>query len=113
MVDGTVNVTKTSDGSSISVTANYSTSVDNDSLSLDAITKSDWINSNEQRDAAWALSLRERIKTKYSTYVSIAKSQYNLTDAQVDQYLHDAIAGRYSQSDIKAALDKFGIDIKV
>ncbi|MBS3053050.1 MAG: hypothetical protein J4469_00970, partial [Candidatus Aenigmarchaeota archaeon] len=77
------------------------------------LAEDSWIRKNKEKDEQFLLELREKIKSKYWIYLLIAKSQYKLTDEQVDEYIDNALRGTYSQDQIDRALNQLGFEIKV
>jgi hypothetical protein len=113
VVEGAVNVVKTTDQSSVDVNTEQTVTIGDLPLAVRTLVRDAWINGNEQKDKDWLLALREKIKAKYWAYVELAKSQYKLTDEQVNQYLDGALSGQYTQAEIDAALKQLGVEIKI
>lgn len=111
VVEDAVNVTKKATGQSITVNENQQTSVA-DLLAV-PLVEDQWILQNKEKDEKFLIELREKIKSKYWIYLLIAKSQYKLTDQQVDEYIDNALRGVYSQDQISGALSQLGFEIKV
>ncbi len=110
VIEDAVNVTKKATGQSITVNENQQTSVA-DLLAV-PLVEDQWILQNKEKDEKFLLGLREKIKSKYWIYLLIAKSQYKLTDEQVDEYIDNALRGTYSQNQIDSALAQLGFEIK-
>ncbi len=112
VVEGTVNVRSTSQNADIN--ADQQANIAADLLTITKpLIEDDWIRENKVKDEKFLLELRNRIKSKYWVYIIIAKSQYKLTDQQVDEYIDNALRGVYSQDQISGALSKLGFEIKV
>ncbi len=113
-VEGTLNIQSKANGQSVDVPENQAADVAAGAAPVTrALVESDFIRENKQRDQQFLLQLREKIKSKYWIYLQIAKSQYKLTDQQIDEYIDGALTGKYDQGQIDAALKQLGIDIKV
>ena len=114
VVEGTVNVVEKQSGQSTDLNANQATDVTAGlPPAVRALVEDDWIRGNKQLDEQFLLELREKIKAKYWIYLLLAKSQYKLTDQQVNEYIDAALSGRFGDQQIRAGLDQLGIEIKV
>lgn len=114
VVEGTLNVTEKVGGQSADINSNQQVSLAANILTLsEPLIEDDWIRGNKVEDERFLLELRKRIKSKYWIYLLIAKSQYKLTDQQVDEYIDNALRGVYSQDQISGALSQLGFEIKV
>ena len=113
VVENRVNVTGKITGKFTEINENEEADVAADSLTVKPLAEDSWIRKNKEKDEQFLLELREKIKSKYWIYLLIAKSQYKLTDEQVDEYIDNALRGTYSQDQIDRALNQLGFEIKV
>jgi hypothetical protein len=114
VVEGTLNIQSAATGLGVDVAENAAAdTLTGENPTVRGLVVNDFILENIERDREFVLQLREKIKAKYWVYIALAKSQYKLTDEQVDKYLDDALAGKYSQSEIDAALQQLGVEIKL
>ncbi len=75
-----------------------------------------WVQENVAEDEAFIQDVKARIKSKYAAYIPIIKSQYGLSDQQIDQMLSDFLSGKYSSEQYEAALSELkskGIEIRL
>ncbi len=70
-----------------------------------------WVNGNVQKDAQFVLDIKAKIKQKYANLIALAKSQYHITDAQIDTYIDAYLSGQYTDEQIKALQDQLGVNI--
>lgn len=96
VVDGVVNVG--SSGESINVSANEQITVikGDQILSIEDLTMDDWITLNNQLDEEHKQQLKQEIMKKYANLINIAKEQYGLTDADLDDMYERWIRGEIS-----------------
>lgn len=113
VVDGIVGVARTADQASADVISEKAITIGDAQLLLRALIRDSWISGNEQEDKSFLIELREKIKQKYWIYILLAKSQYGLTDKEIDAYIDGALTGKYTQSEITAALEQFGVELKL
>ncbi len=75
-----------------------------------------WIQENLAKDDEFVKDIKSRIISKYAVYIPLIKSQYGLSDAQLDQMLDGFLTGKYSNEQYEAALAELkskGIEIKL
>jgi len=84
-----------------------------DKIQKSAAVEDDWIKGNKQKDSKFLEDIKQKLRSKYATYISIAKAQYGLTDADLDKYFDEYMAGKISSEQINDALKKAGIELSV
>lgn len=112
VVEGTVNVLSKGTGNDADVPEEQAADVSEGNPALRPLEANDFITENKELDRQFLAKLRERLKTKYWMYIYIAKTQYGLTDEQIDQYIDDALSDKYSSEQIDNTLAQFGLELK-
>ena len=113
VAENRVNVTEKTSAKLTEVNENEQADVSAGTLFVHPFVEDSWIKENKEKDEQFLLELREKIKSKYWIYLLIAKSQYKLTDEQVNRYIDNALRGTYSQDQVDSALNQLGFEIKV
>jgi len=102
VLDGTVNVDSMENGTkkaSVSVGENKEVIVylyDVENLTLEDLQGDSWIELNKNLDEEHKQELKEEIMKKYASLINLAKSQYGLTDEQLDSLYDDWVSGKIS-----------------
>ncbi|MFH0948955.1 MAG: FecR family protein [Candidatus Aenigmatarchaeota archaeon] len=102
------NLSVMADGKSANIGAGKSAEISDGTITINDVVIDDFISSNQEKDRQFLGDVREKLKNKYATYISIAKSQYKLTDTQVDEFINKYLSGAYTQEEIDAASAQFG-----
>lgn len=120
VLEGRIGMTSEEDG--VPIFAGQTGSAGRDSAKEDKIVVTDvelndpWVQENIAKDAQFIRDVKAKIKSKYAVYIPIIKSQYGLSDAQIEQMLDDFLTGKYSNEQYEAALSELkskGIEIRV
>ena len=120
VLEGQIGMTSEEDGTP--VFEGQTGSAGKDSSKVDKITITDvsvndpWIQDNLAKDEKFIEDVKARIKSKYSAYIPIIKSQYGLSDSQIDEMLDNFLSGKYSSEQYASALAELknkGIEIKI
>ena len=120
VLDGSIGMTSEED--STPIFAGQTGSAEKDSTKEDKILITDvglndtWIQENLAKDDQFIKDVKDRIRSKYAAYIPLIKSQYGLTDAQIDQMLSDFLSGKYSNEQYESALGQLkskGIEIRL
>jgi hypothetical protein len=80
-------------------------------LAKKALVRDDWVTKNTAKDQQFIDQTREKIKKRYKAIIDIAKSQYGVTDEQIDEYINAYLGGQYTEEQLQAVKKQFGIDI--
>lgn len=85
-------------------------------IQIRELIRDNWISANEQLDEQFLQEVKKRFKEKYANALFIVKSQYNLTDADIDTIIDNYLRGAYSKEQIGTALqqlEQMGIILEV
>jgi ferric-dicitrate binding protein FerR (iron transport regulator) len=113
VIQGSAIVTVGSEGASVEAGQTASLG---EGLEVTDLIESVWIDKNSAIDEEFLTEVREKIKSKYSTYIPLIKSELDVTDEELDEALDDFLEGEYSQDQYESALaelEKRGIQIKI
>jgi len=96
VVDGIVNAS--SSNGSINVNANQEIIIikGNETLTIEDLTMDDWITLNKNLDEEHKKELKQEILNKYGSIINMAKSQFGLTDAEMDDIFEQWVSGKIS-----------------
>ncbi|MCX6815610.1 MAG: FecR family protein [Candidatus Aenigmarchaeota archaeon] len=105
--EGTVTV-KTNDRET-NLTGNEQ--IDIGSTEKNTMQRDSWVSNSIQQDNGFIDDTAAKLKAKYANLINIAKSQYGITDTQIDSYLYAYLRGDYSPERIEEMKKSYGINI--
>lgn len=73
------------------VVSGETASIVNNSISVSPLIENEWIKNNVDSDKYFDEQILERIKTKYSALVKLAKDKYGLSDEEIDSIILEYI----------------------
>jgi len=82
-----------------------------ETIDVQALVRDAWVTQNEQKDGTLREEVKDKIRSKYGNLIGIAKSQYGVTDTQVEEYLDAYVGGEYTREDVEALKRQYGITI--
>jgi hypothetical protein len=108
------NVTLSTEQASVDISKDEQVKVDPEKLDVlekKILEKDPWVLSNLQKDEQFKLDVKEKIKKKYAGIINIAKSQYGVTDEQINDAIDLYLRGDVTKEQIEALKQQYGIPI--
>ncbi|MBU2522868.1 MAG: FecR family protein [Nanoarchaeota archaeon] len=95
VLDGLVNASG-QNGESMGVGENKEAIIGDEKITLEDLKEDEWITSNKNFDEEHKKELKQEILNKYGKLINMIKSQYGLTDAELDDLFEQWVNGEVS-----------------